>query len=114
MICVRSCCCAMALVAGLVSAVLPAADSPRADAERRYEGATLAEWRERIKNIDFQSSVSEALAPGLIAIVQDRKAPWVSRRQAAETLGRLGPRAPRGVEVVLGVLDESSDDETPP
>lgn len=86
--------------------------------EATYDGMTLAEWRVRIKSLDLKDPASAEAVPGLIAIVSDRRVAWVSRRQAAETLGRLGSLAPQGVAVLLKTMDEEvrkpSQEEIPP
>jgi HEAT repeat protein len=109
----------MMLALPLVAALILGADDPgeaasSARQEATYDGVTLAEWRVRIKSLDLKDPASAEAVPGLIAIVSDRKAAWVSRRQAAETLGRLGSLAPQGVAVLLTTLEENSSDEIPP
>ncbi|MCC7423692.1 MAG: HEAT repeat domain-containing protein [Planctomycetaceae bacterium] len=102
-----------------VAALIPGAGDPgeaarSTEQEATYDGLTLAEWRIRIKSLDLKDPASAEAVPGLIAIVSDRRASWVSRRQAAETLGRLGSLAPEGVAVLLKTIDEESPDEIPP
>lgn len=103
----------------LVAALALGAEDPgeAASTARRgatYDGLTLAEWRVRIKSLDLKDPASAEAVPGLIAIVEDQRAAWVSRRQAAETLGRLGSLAPQGVAALLKTLEEKSADEIPP
>lgn len=106
------------IFAAWIGVALAAEDRPTADAkdsaQKTYDGLTLPEWRARIKSLDLKDPASAAAVPGLIAIVKDRTAVWFSRRQAAETLGRLGPLAPEGVAVILDAMEEPSRDETPP
>lgn len=82
--------------------------------EKRYDGATLDEWRERIKNLDPQAPQSAAAVPGLMAIVADRDAPWFSRRQAALTLGRIGRPAADAVPLLLAVMEEDGQGDDAP
>lgn len=101
------------------SAVEATATSPTADlqppsvdtpAPTRYDGRTLAEWRERIKDLDFKAPDIGREVPGLLAICQDQSAPWFSRRQAALTLGRIGAPAQSAVPELIRLLSEPGDD----
>ena len=71
-----------------------------APTEKLYDGQTLDAWRERIQSLDLQSPEAAAAVPGLIAIVEDEAAPWITRRQAALTLGRIGSPAARAVPLL--------------
>jgi HEAT repeat protein len=77
-------------------------------------GRSVAAWRDVIATLDYTDSASTAHVPGLIALVETRAIPWVTRRQAALTLGRLGPLAADGVPVLLRILQApcSVDPET--
>jgi HEAT repeat protein len=77
--------------------------------ERRYDGHTLAEWRARIPNLNFTDPDIGSAVPGLLAIVQDTRAPWFTRRQAAITLGRIGQPAQAAIPVLIGLFDEPAD-----
>jgi len=81
------------------------------EAERRYDGLTLAEWRQRIKDLDPIDPAAAKAVKGLIEIAADSKAPWYSRRQAALTLGRIGPPAKEAVPLFVKLLDDTGDDE---
>ena len=86
-----------------------------APAEGVYAGRSLDEWRELIGRIDLQDPESRKFVPGLIELIDDKTAPWITRRQAALTLGRLGPLAAEAVPHVVNHLDDVSDDpETSP
>lgn len=78
-----------------------------------YAGATLDEWRDRIKNFDHQSGDAANAVGGLLEIVQDRTAPAFTRRQAALALGLIGKPASRAVPVIVGLLDETGDAAEP-
>ena len=82
---------------------------------RIYDGLTLSQWRERIKNLDPASPDSGQAVTGLLAIVKDSDAPWFSRRQAALTLGRIGPPAENAVPVLTELLKQThvTDEESP-
>lgn len=67
---------------------------------RRYDGLTLEQWRIRIKSINLDDPAAGRETPGLLAIVADEDAPWFSRRQAALTLGRIGPPAAAAVPLL--------------
>ena len=98
--------------------VLPATADPEAtnsganvDHEHStYDGLTLVEWRDRIKQIRFDTPSAADAVPGLIEIARDRDVPWYTRRQAALTLGRIGEPAQQAVPVLVELLEESVDD----
>ncbi len=73
---------------------------------KRYEGKTLEEWRQAVKDLSPSNPESRAAVPGLIAILQDQSVPWFTRRQMGMTLGRMGKRAQKAVPVLIGILDE--------
>ena len=75
-----------------------------------YDGRTLAEWRARIKTVDYQGPDIADEVPGLLAIAQDTNAPWFSRRQAALTLGRIGEPAQSAVPALIELLAEGGED----
>jgi HEAT repeat protein len=83
--------------------------SPASSSETLYDGATLAQWRARIPNLNFTAPDIGSAVPGLLAIVEDTRAPWFSRRQAAITLGRIGRPAQAAVPVLIALLDEPAD-----
>ncbi len=76
----------------------------------RYGEYTLAEWRQVIKATDFQTLGQPQYVDGLIEIISDENAPWASRRQAAETLGRIGSKAKEAVPVLKKLLAHPGDD----
>lgn len=76
----------------------------------RYDGRTLAEWRERIQRLDYKSADIAGEVPGLLAIAQDTQAPWFSRRQAALTLGRIGEPAKNAIPAIVELLGERTAD----
>lgn len=61
-----------------------------------------------------EHSASQAAVPGLLEILRDKDAPWFTRRQVANTLGRFGKNAPEGVPVLIEILDEPKTDENTP
>lgn len=73
-------------------------------------GATVDEWRRRMSALPLDDRASAAYVPGLIAVVQEARVPWFTRRQAALTLGRLGPIAPSGVPVLTDLSSEVGAD----
>ncbi len=79
-----------------------------------YDGRTLDEWRQAINEIRPESPASKAFVPGLLEILKDKEAPWFTRRQVANTLGRFGKNAPEGVPVLIEILDEPNSDEHTP
>jgi HEAT repeat protein len=76
----------------------------------RIHGRTLEDWRELMGRLDLQDPASRGAVPGLIAVMESEAVPWFTRRQAALTLGRLGPHATEAVPVLIKLLD---DDEGP-
>ncbi len=106
-----------ALTASLLAAAVvaaPASDPAGVSGARRYDGLTLDEWRERVKNLDPAVPESAKAVPGLIAIVRDRDAGFLSRQLAAAALGRLGPASPEGVPVLVEILGEPASVEGSP
>lgn len=61
-----------------------------------------------------EHSASQAAVPGLLEILRDKEAPWFTRRQVANTLGRFGKNAPEGVPVLIEILDEPKTEEHTP
>jgi HEAT repeat protein len=76
-----------------------------------YEGRTLEEWRQAVKDLrpDDKTAV-----PGLIAVLKDQTVPWFTRRQMANTLGRMGKNAADAVPVLIQILEEPRTDEHSP
>lgn len=105
--------CGRADEVGAASGDPPASAQPAAAAsdEPRYDGLTLPEWRERIKQLRFDDPSVADVVPGLIHIVRDRDVPWYTRRQAALTLGRIGEPARDAVPVLVNLLNEDPDTE---
>jgi HEAT repeat protein len=102
------------LLLALASILRDAAIASPPDPPRLYDGRTLEHWRSKMKELDPNSPASAAAVPGLVAIVEDADAPWFTRRQAAQTLGRMGTFAAREtVPVLIARLDEESSDEQP-
>ena len=79
-----------------------------------YDGRTLDEWRQAINEIRPESPASKAFVPGLLEILKDKDAPWFTRRQVANTLGRFRKNAPEGVPVLIEILDEPKTEEHTP
>jgi len=93
----------------------PAAqNAPAIEPEKTYAGQSLAEWRERIKNLDPQDPQSASAVPGLIEIAEDTALPWFSRSQAALTLGRIGPAAKAAVPRLIELVKNEIAVETNP
>ncbi|MDX1968873.1 MAG: HEAT repeat domain-containing protein [Planctomycetaceae bacterium] len=67
-------------------------------------GESLTVWRERMSVLEPRHPASIQYVPGLIEIVQCAEAPWFTRRQAALTLGRMGPSADSAVPVLIQIL----------
>jgi HEAT repeat protein len=85
--------------------------APAHSEPRLADGLTLAEWRQRIKQLDPNSDESVLAVPGLIELVKDRSVPWFTRRQAALTLGRMGPRARSAIPALIELLKEEPVEE---
>jgi HEAT repeat protein len=94
-----------------VAETIPPTEDQPAESERRYDGQTLAEWRQRIKDLDPNDPAAAMAVRGLIEIAADSEAPWYSRRQAALTLGRIGPPAKEAVPLFIKLLDDTGDNE---
>ena len=93
-----------------VMTLLLTASHLTADEAVRYGEYTLAEWRQVIKATDFQTLGQPRYVDGLIEIISDESAPWSSRRQAAETLGRIGTPAKKAVPVLKKLLEQPGED----
>jgi HEAT repeat protein len=72
-------------------------------------GDALAAWQERMNQIDPADPQSARWMPGLMAIVETESLPWFTRRQAALTLGRMGPLAADAVPMLRRHLDDVGD-----
>lgn len=70
-------------------------------------GHTIAEWRLILPTIDLQATANRDLVPGLIELATSPAVPWITRRQAAYTLGRMGDLASAAVEPIAKLLDET-------
>ncbi len=81
--------------------------------QRSYDGLTLTEWRARIKDLDPANPDSDAAVSGLIDIMIDPTAPWFSRRQAAQTLGRIGSSAKKAIPLLADLLDQQTNADDP-
>lgn len=98
------------LMAAVVT-IVPAAPAAWSPAEPiLIDGLSLEEWRDRMGVLELRDPASRAAVPGLIELARRDDVPWFTRRQAALTLGRLGPLAPEGVDVLQGLVEQSSDD----
>lgn len=94
----------------LAIALLLTSSHLQADEAARYGEYTLAEWRQIIKATDFHTLGQARYVDGLIEIISDKNAPWASRRQAAETLGRIGGKAKEAVPVLKKLLAHPGED----
>lgn len=84
--------------------------------ESPVAGRSLVEWRELMNRIELRDPDSRHYVPGLVQLMDDAAVPWITRRQAALTLGRLGPLAKEAVPRVIRHLDDehAEDPETSP
>lgn len=64
-------------------------------------GRTVAEWQARLSDFDITQSEIVAEVPGLMAVVDDQRVPWFTRRRAALTLGRMGRDARSAIPLLL-------------
>jgi HEAT repeat protein len=90
--------------------VLSGTKEPAPD-DRLIAGRPLAEWQSLIHRIELRDPSSRRFVPGLVAIMDDERVPWVTRRQAALTLGRLGPLAREAIPKVANHLTETCPDD---
>lgn len=82
-------------------------------ANQRFEGRTPREWAALLSTLELQGPESKALAPALSRLVADIQAPWVTRRQAAFTLGRMGPAAAASVPMFRDLLTQGEQADEP-
>ncbi|MBI1345932.1 hypothetical protein GC163_06550 [bacterium] len=73
-------------------------------------GRSLQDWRRTISELDLQDPASARYVPGLIELMQSAEVPWFTRRQAALTLGRLGPHSVEAIPILVGLLDDTGAD----
>lgn len=90
-----------------LSMVLPVFAS-REQAELRYGGRSLSQWREIVKSTPARELGEPEVIQSLMEIVGDPHAPGIDRKQFAMTLGRIGPAAAPAVPMLIGLL-ESQD-----
>ncbi|OYW12622.1 MAG: hypothetical protein B7Z55_18140, partial [Planctomycetales bacterium 12-60-4] len=92
----------MLTVATTASGLIAATDDGAPDLV--VAGDTLRVWRERMSVLVLNDPANTRYVPGLIQIVQRADVPWFTRRQAALTLGRMGPHADTAVPVMIEML----------
>jgi HEAT repeat protein len=93
----------------------PSNSSPEEQtAPELFAGDTLERWRERMKNLDPAEPQSVETIDGLIELVANPGVPWFTRRQAAQTLGRIGRSASAAVPLLIQRLDEDKPKEEQP
>ena len=78
------------------------------DAQQRYGGRTVSEWRTRIGRLDFTDPLIKDDVPGLIELVRDPAVPEITRRQAAVTLARIGEPAQDAIPLLISLAGEPS------
>jgi HEAT repeat protein len=98
----RSFVCLALFVAAVATAVCDGAEP------KRYGGYSLDEWNERIKAFPFDSPEAADSVPGLIEIVRDDAVPWMNRRNAALTLGRMGRPGAEAVPVLIELISQAN------
>jgi HEAT repeat protein len=64
-----------------------------------------------MSRIELRDADSRRFVPGLIAVMNDEAVPWMTRRQAALTLGRMGPLARDAIPQVAKHLGETCADD---
>lgn len=67
---------------------------------------SIDEWHEIISRLELRDPASRQFVPGLIDLMNDKNAPWISRRQAALTLGRMGPLAREAIPSLARRLED--------
>lgn len=81
-----------------------------ADAGKLYGEYTLEEWRQIVKTTDFRTLGAQRYVNGLSEIIIDESAPWASRKQAGETLGRIGENASSAIPLLQELLLRPGED----
>jgi HEAT repeat protein len=90
----------------LQMAVCPEAYCHRPPTEVVIAGRSIPAWRAVIGQIDPRDPASRQFVPGLIELMSDVRVPWITRRQAALTLGRMGPLAREAIPSLTKRLHE--------
>lgn len=80
-------------------------------ADPLYDGRSLMEWRDLMNRIELRDPDSRRFVAGLTQIMDDASVSWITRRQAALTLGRLGPLASEAVPHVIAHLEDVAGDD---
>ena len=75
-------------------------------------GQSLSIWRSVMKNLNTDDPASREHVPGMIELMQRTDLPWFTRRQAALTLGRMGPMAKASVPVLIRLLHDEDSEST--
>lgn len=75
-----------------------------------YGEYTLEEWRQIVKTTDFRTLGAKRYVEGLSEIIIDESAPWASRKQAGETLGRIGENASSAIPLLQELLLRPGED----
>jgi HEAT repeat protein len=89
------------------TAASPDSHTPRT---KLYGGFPISYWQEQIKKESLVAMGEPDRVAALIEIVNDANAEWQQRRQAALTLGRVGPRAAIAVPHLIRLLNSGESD----
>jgi HEAT repeat protein len=85
-----------------------------ADQQPTIDGLTVAEWQQRLQQLDPQSTTAVRYVASLRKLIRDPGVVWYTRRTAALTLARMGPKAEESIPDLLALLEscEPNSDRT--
>jgi HEAT repeat protein len=78
-----------------------------------YGDATLAQWQERLGNLDPSDPGNAPLVPALISIIDDAELPYDARRPFAMTLGRMGAVGRDAIPVLIQQIERRRELDEP-
>jgi len=73
-------------------------------------GLTIDQWQRRLQHLDPHSDAAVRDVSALRKLIRDPRVVWYTRRQAALTLARIGPRASEAVADLVTLLHSQAPD----
>ncbi|MEO1996843.1 MAG: HEAT repeat domain-containing protein [Planctomycetaceae bacterium] len=71
------------------------------------DGLTVEQWQQRLQQLDPQSTAAVRYVESLRKLIRDPGVVWYTRRNAALTLARIGPKAEKSVSDLIALLESS-------
>jgi len=73
-------------------------------------GLTIDQWQRRLQHLDPQSEAAVRDVNAMRKLMRDPRVAWYTRRQAALTLARIGPKASEAVPDLVNLLHSKAPD----